>query len=530
MVYYARLYTMTLARVFPFSIFAHATSTTMTSDDQGIRSHNADNHINTQCSTPESSSITSPRPLASSVLYIVLCTVILPLLALFAQPLEAQSADAKPSRAGTERLPALGNTSVSDRLLLREISDTYVHTDDPALSLSAKPVQNTPMALDTWEFVRQSTRLRIPEHERVSFYLEQYRNEARWIGLILQRARPFVGYVVEELDKRYLPVELALLPAIESGYQPDVVSPRSAAGIWQIIPATAADAGITHTAWFDGRADIQQSTNAAIDYLSYLNATFHGDWLLTLAAYNAGLGRVRTAVNRNARAGLPTDFWSLKLPAETRDYVPKFLALVSLLREGQHAGMEVPRVARGTAFDVVDINARVSMDKLSELTNLPLRRLQRLNAGLVHGITPPDGPHTVNVPQGFGQPLVAVLTDNPSLALYTPPDTHLVVAGDNLSSLALRYGVSQQHIMVLNALETEKIRTGQTLKIIGTQKGSAGSDYVVSIGDTLSDIAQRFSVNISDIRDAQGRLLDDDVIHPGETLSFLTQEDTTRTN
>ena len=333
-------------------------------------------------------------------------------------------------------------------------------------------------------------------------------------------------------------VELALLPAIESGYQPNVLSPRNAAGIWQIIPATAADVGITHTIWFDGRADIQQSTIAAIDYLSYLNAEFHGDWLLTLAAYNAGLGRVRTAVKRNARAGMPTDFWSLKLPAETRDYVPKFLALVSLLREGQHAGMEVPRVARGTAFDVVDINARVSLDRLATLTNLPLRRLQLLNAGLVHGITPPEGPHTINVPQSYGEPLVAFLTDNPSIPLYTRPDKHVVLAGDNLSSLALRYGVSQQHIMALNALESEKIRIGQTLKIIDIQAGSSGADYVVTIGDTLSDIAQRFSVSISDIRDAQGQQLDDDIIHPGETLSFLTQdnvnnvtqEDTTSAN
>ncbi len=527
---------------FPISTFAHSASTFMTSDDHGTRSYRADQIVTRRSAIQDGGSITLPRPPGARRLHSLVSAGLLAFAGLLVQPLEAQSANAEPSILNSNALPALGNTTETDRLLLREISDTYVHTEDPSFIDALKSLetrqpgalknqsQSDSMAPDSWDFVSNSTRLSMPEHDRVAFYLEQYRSEARWISNILNRARPFVGYVVDELDKRYLPVELALLPAIESGYQPDVVSPKNAAGIWQIIPATAQDIGIAHNAWFDGRADIQQSTIAAIDYLSYLNAEFHGDWLLTLAAYNAGLGRVRSAVKRNVSANKPADFWSLQLPTETRDYVPKFLALVALLREGEAAGMEIPKVSRGSAFDVVDINARFSLDKLSELTNLPLRRLQRLNAGLVHGITPPEGPHTVYVPQGFGEPLVAALRATPELALYTLPDTHKVVAGDSLSSLALRYGVYQQQIMELNALDSEKIKIGQILKIIEMPEGPSGTDYVVSIGDTLSDIAQRFSVDINDIRDAQGQRLRDDVIHPGERLSFLTQEDTTSAN
>lgn len=433
-------------------------------------------------------------------------------------------------------MPALGNTAETDRLLLREISDTYVHTVDSTffkqLKRSQAAQQTTQKtrssdhssALDAWSAVRQSTRLDIPQHERVHDYLKQYRHEARWVGDILQRARPFVGYVVDELDKRYLPLELALLPAIESAYQPDVTSPKEAAGIWQIIPATATDIGVTHNAWFDGRADIQQSTIAAIDYLGYLNARFHGDWLMTLAAYNAGVGRVKNAIKRNIQAGKPTDFWSLQLPQETRDYVPKFLSLVSLLREEQVAGLQIPAIPRGSAFDIVDINARFSLNRIAALSGLPVRQLQQLNTGLIWGITAPAGPHRLYVPQGFGEPLVDLLKARPTQALHTPPNTHEVVAGDNLSSLALRYGLSQEHIMTLNELDSVTIKIGQTLTFIDTLQGSASIDYVVSIGDTLSDIAYRFSVDIDDIRDAQGQRLASYVIHPGERLTFLKQD------
>jgi len=481
-------------------------------------------------------SIPSPHPVRSILFPSVATAVVLTVLACLVQPLHAQSTKASASAQSREQLPALGNTAETDRLLLREISDTYVHTADSAFFTQLKRVQaahqtpqitrsgNNSSPLNAWAAVRQSTRLDIPQHERVSNYLEQYRHEARWVSNILQRARPFVGYVVDELDKSYLPLELALLPAIESAYQPDVTSPKDAAGIWQIIPATARDIGVTHDAWFDGRADIQQSTRAAIDYLSYLNAKFHGDWLITLAAYNAGVGRVRNAIKRNFQAGKPTDFWSLQLPEETRNYVPKFLSLVSLLREEQVAGMHIPDVPRGSAFDVVDINARFSLDRIAELSRLPVRQLQQLNSGLIRGVTAPEGPHRVYVPQGFGEPLVNLLRARPGQALYTRPDTHEVVAGDNLSSLALRYGVTQGHIMALNELDSANIKIGQTLKVIDTLHKPAAINYVVSIGDTLSDIAHRYSVNLDDIRDAQGQNLGSSIIHPGETLTFLKHE------
>lgn len=435
----------------------------------------------------------------------------------------------------TERaLPPLGNTVEQDRFMLREISDLHIHSTTDQLTSSGRvtvndhqslPVPNNASAKapSVWEFVAQSKRLTIPEHELVSSYTEQYKREARWISRILQRASPFAGHIVDALDEQYLPVELALLPAIESGFQPDVISPQLAAGLWQIVPATASEIGISSSVWFDGRSDIRTSTTAAIKYLGFLNAEFHGDWLLTLAAYNAGLGRVHSAIKRNQQRNLPTDFWSLKLPRETRHYVPKFLALVNMLRHERLPEFEIPVLARGSAFDIIDVGQRISVDQLARLTGVSEHKLQNLNAALKHNITPPDGPHIIYVPPGHGIPLIDELSKRGNTRLFTTSTTHRVVAGDTVSSIARTYGVSQKQLIEMNDLTGSLIKIGQELKLVTHQSGNDSRiEYVVTIGDTLSDIANRFSVNLSDIRNAAGESLASDIIHPGERLSLFT--------
>lgn len=340
-----------------------------------------------------------------------------------------------------------------------------------------------------------------------------------WVSKILNRATPFVGHIVESLDKRYLPVELALLPAIESGYQPDVHSAEKAAGIWQIVPLTARDIGIAHNQWFDGRADIVKSTDAAIDYLSYLNAEFHGDWLLTLAAYNAGPGRVRSAIRRNETQGQPVDFWSLKLPRETREYVPKFLALVAMLRQDSLPGLEIPVLDRGNAFEVLDFGHQTSLDKVAVASGVPELSLRNINAGLVHGVTPPDGPHHIYVLKDNAERVITAVSALDPHELYSRPATHTVVAGDTISTIARSNGLTQQDLMALNSLDTTLIRIGQELAVrFDGDVADDNVEYVVTIGDTLSDIAQSFSVSLNRILDAEGRTLEGELIHPGEIL------------
>ncbi len=433
--------------------------------------------------------------------------------------------------ANVEAMPPLGNTAELDRLMLREISDSYVFatsTSDASLSgccnLAQGLVKNTltpafAPAATVWQFVQQSRRLEIPQNRQIENYRQQYLREAIWVSKILNRATPFVGHIVESLDKRYLPLELALLPAIESGYQPDVHSTEKAAGIWQIVPVTARDIGIAYNPWFDGRADIVKSTDAAIDYLSYLNAEFHGDWLLTLAAYNAGPGRVRSAIRQNKAQGEPVDFWSLKLPRETREYVPKFLALVAMLRQDSLPGLEIPVLARGNAFEVLDFGHRTSLNKVASASGVAELSLRIINAGLVHGVTPPDGPHHIYVLKDNAARVITAVSALDPQELYSLPATHTVVPGDTISKIARAYGLNQEDLMALNSLDNTLIRIGQELAVRFDGDVAGGNvEYVVTIGDTLSDIAQTFSVSMNSILDAEGHTLEGELIHPGERL------------
>ena len=373
-----------------------------------------------------------------------------------------------------------------------------------------------------WQRISQSNRLPLKEHERIQFYTDQYLRESLWISKILYRGSPFLSHLVATLDQRFMPIELALLPAIESGYLPTAKSAGSAVGLWQIVPITAREIGIKRDVWFDGRGDILASTTAAIDYLSYLNAEFNGDWELTLAAYNAGPGRVRAAVRKNAEAGLPTDYWSLDLPRETQNYVPKLMALVGLIKEKDHGGFDMPDVRMEPAFESIDVGFRFSIDKAAKIANIDEDVLRALNAGLIHGVTAPDGPHYLLIPAGTGEQFQQAFANADRNNLFSEPMTHDVTNGDTISSIALKYGISQRRLLAMNGLDDSKIRIGQKLAVIDALNiPESVVEYVVSIGDTLSEIADTFSVNVKDIRHANGDALEGDVIHPGDTLNII---------
>lgn len=477
-------------------------------------------------------------PLLSSIALLIRASVAIVTSSVFCLCF-AQSTDVPKVVKSNILLPELGNTPKSDRILLQEISDDYIFDAKNAIAekspTTAEPAPQTAQVetqlpkftppATVWEFVQQSRRIPIPDNERIQNYRREYRREALWITKILNRATPFVGHIVDALDARYLPVELALLPVIESGYQPHVQSGQYAAGIWQFIPMTAAEIGIKRTVWFDGRADIRESTTAAIDYLSYLNAEFHGDWLLTLAAYNAGPGRVRAAIRANSKKALPTDFWSLKLPPETYNYVPKFLALVAMLRHDNVTDFVIPTVDKGDGFELIDLGRRASIDKLAKLSGMDEKTLQILNAGLVHRVTPPEGPHTFYVWKGLGDVLRRTVVRANEQGLFTLPATHTVASGDTISAIAELYGISQRRLRSMNALESSKILIGQQLAVRKNADSMKSSiEYVVTVGDTLSTIAEKFSVKVKNIRDVNGDELTTDLIHPGVTLSINVDE------
>ncbi len=427
-------------------------------------------------------------------------------------------------------------TAVKTPNNIAEITPTPASAENPDALAAAAELANSELHTErskaindpnasVWDVIRASNRLPLKQTERVQFYTEQYEREAKWISKILVRGQPFLAHLVQSLDNRFMPVELALLPAIESGFITDAKSSGNAAGLWQIVPITAREIGIERNEWFDGRRDIIISTRAAIDYLSYLNAEFNGDWELTLAAYNAGPGRVRAAVRKNKKANLPTDFWSLDLPQETKNYLPKMIALIKLIKNSAAIGLDIPKVSMEQAFESINIGHRFSLDKAAELANIDKNLLQSLNAGLIYGITGPKGPHNLLIPVGTGDRFQEAFANVNKQTLFYEPRTHEVASGDTISSIALQYGTSQREIMRINNLDNTRIRIGQKLAVLDAKNMSNTQvEYEVAIGDTLSDIAQRFSVSLADISSDDGKPLDPSLIHPGDKLKISLKD------
>lgn len=223
-----------------------------------------------------------------------------------------------------------------------------------------------------------------------------------------QRASPYLYFIVENLVQRAMPAELALLPIIESAYSPKATSIRGAAGLWQFMAATGRDFNLRQTAWYDGRRDVVASSKAAMDYLRRLHDQFGGDWLLAMAAYNAGEGTVTRAVVANQRRGLPTDYWHLSLPRETQDYVPRLLALSLLVREPTNYGVRLSSVANTPYFTLLDLTRPVDLGQLAANAGIDEDVLLGLNPAFLRKKTI-DGPAYLLVPRDQARQLSASL-------------------------------------------------------------------------------------------------------------------------
>ena len=244
------------------------------------------------------------------------------------------------------------------------------------------------------------------KYERVNKHVIWYSQHRDYLRQVAERARPYLYHIVDTLSKHKLPHELALLPIVESAYQPTAQSPKSAAGLWQFIPSTGLDFDLQQNDQYDARLDITASTQAATRYLSFLNQHFKGDWLLALAAYNCGLGTVDAAINRNVAEGLGTDYWSLRLPEETQEYVPRFLALSSIFANPDAHGLKLAPVRNEPYFVKVKIERKHDIEyladkdfkEIAQLANLSYEQFNRLNPGYLNPKLAADGPFTFLMP------------------------------------------------------------------------------------------------------------------------------------
>lgn len=331
------------------------------------------------------------------------------------------------------------------------------------------PEASTPCAHATgvWRRLRNGFHLADIEHPAIAIETARLAKSPKAFVARAERAAPFLRYVADRVDARGLPSDIVLLPFIESGYRPVAVSGKSAKGLWQLMPATGRRFGLEETWWFDPRLDLEASTRAALDYLEFLESRFAGDWLLALAAYNAGEGRVSAAIAKNRGSGRPTDFWNLDLPKETRAYVPRLLAMVRAIGQPGEFGLALPHVADVPFLERVSVGGALDLHIAAELALTNVETIVALNPGLKRSMTSPTGANALVLPAGAGRHLRMTLArvsrdEDPRYRKLT----YTVRSGDSLWAIAKHFGVPVRSLAGWNNLILDEvIRPGHRLEI-----------------------------------------------------------------
>lgn len=379
-----------------------------------------------------------------------------------------------------------------------------------------------------WKRIRDGLVLWDIDHPRIQDEIVRLQRSKAALEAMLLRAQPYLHYIVSEVEQRGMPLEIALLPAVESGFQPHAFSHYGASGLWQFMPATAERFGLERNWWYDGRRDVVNATRAALTYLQHLHRRFDGDWLHGLAAYNAGGGTVSKAIRKNRNAGRPTDFWQLDLPGETDDYVPRLLALTAVINDPERYDIILPEMADKPAFLVLDAGDQLDLQVAAGLADISLEDLLTLNPAFNRGATPPDGPHHLLLPHDSVQPFLDGLAELPEQQRLRRT-RYKVRAGDSLSTIAATHGLPVSAIKTANNLKGSFLRAGSDL-IIPLSASEAvppnryarqpitAMRYKVQKGDSLYSIAQRYSVSVGDLR--RWNRLEDILLKPGQRLTL----------
>jgi len=401
-----------------------------------------------------------------------------------------------------------------------------------------------PEPASIWDRIRGAFKLPRYDNERVQRQRQALAGRDAYFERVGQRAEPYLHYILEQLEARDLPAELIALAIVESGFQPFAYSHGQAAGLWQFVPGTARSLGLEINYWYDGRRDLVAATNAALDYLEQLHAAFDGDWLLAMAAYNAGKGNVRAAQRRARAAGKAPTFWALELPAETERYVPRILAIRDILREPAQYQVSLPQIPDEPRIRVVELEHQIDLALAAELADIPMDRLYRLNPGLNRWATAPSGPHRLVLPQGaaarFERELAAM--DPEALVKWR---RHEIESGETLSHIARQYDVTVELLRELNGLHGDTIRTGEHLHVPissrpseeyalsaanrlealkGRERRGERHSHTVQPGETLWEIARSYNVSVEELASWNG-MAPGDPLQPRQELAIWVTDE-----
>lgn len=343
-------------------------------------------------------------------------------------------------------------------------------------------------------------------NNRIDQEIQRYLKHPEYLSKIQKRAAPYLYFILDEIETKKIPGELALLPIVESGFNPHAISKSNASGLWQFMPATGRLFGLKQNNWYDGRNDVYTSTQAATSYLKELSELHDDDWLLALASYNAGKGTVGKAIRKNRENKLPTDYWSLKLSNETMTYVPRLLAIAKIFADSEKYNIPLLKIPNKPHFSVVDIKSQVDLKVASELAGIHFNEFITLNPAFKRDSTDPAGPFHLLIDSKKARMFEYKLSrvakkDRVKPRIYNT--RHKVISGENLGIIAEKYQSTVLTIRKNNRLSNNNIRAGQVLLIPISKKKLNNKPkkqlYIVKKGDTFWDIARQFSVRTKDI-------------------------------
>ena len=423
-----------------------------------------------------------------------------------------------------------------------ESIDEHLFVPEPVEPVTEIPEEQLPEYDNVWAKLVDSFELpNCADHESALNWANWYADHDEYMARVMKRAQPWIYFIADELETRGMPGELALLPIVESAYDPFAYSSGRALGTWQFIASTGKHYGLQQDWWYEGRRDVWSSTHAALDYLEYLSNKFDGDWMLALAGYNSGENRVARQVKKNLANGKPADFWNIRLPKETKGYVPKLLGLTCLFQNPESYGWELPQAPNQPIIAAVEMEAQSDLVLISQFSEVGIDVLFSLNPGFSRWATSPKGPWRVVLPLEGAEKLEQHLLSDSSPTLMKW-DQVVVVSGDTLSGLAARHHVPVSVLRTTNNLNGDMIRIGQKLRLPRDeqllvdplyvaaaselqqlQSGLIASErltHKVRSGESLSVIAKRYKVSVRQLQ-SWNNISNPHKLRVGQTLTLF---------
>jgi membrane-bound lytic murein transglycosylase D len=394
---------------------------------------------------------------------------------------------------------------------------------------------------DVFDRIRAGFKLEDIDSPRIDQQLAFYANNPAYLERVFGRAGIYLHHIVQEIEARGMPLELALLPVVESAFEPYAQSWARANGLWQFMPGTGERFGLKQDWWYDGRRDVIASTRAALDYLQYMHDEFFGDWLLAVAGYNCGEARVQREVNKNRALGKPVDFFSLNLPAETRAYVPKLMAMRRLIANPEDYGIAFSPIPNEPYFVRVETGGQLDLTLAAELAGITIDDVYELNPGFHRWATDPAGPHFLLLPRESADGFTR------SLDLLSPDERvrvslHMVKKGETIAAIAQKYKTQAIVIRDMNSLGNEPLTIGAELRVPtavvnlpskvmlaaarvdgrGGRSGRRPTVHVVRSGDSLWRIAKRHRMDVNTLARLNG-MAPSDTLRTGQKLVLNTR-------